>query len=206
MTINIPQKTTQSSRKGFTLVELIMVIVILGILGTMGAEFISLSFKGFSDTKARADIYEEGKLALTRMEKELRNAVPNAIKDTTGGGATELQFNGAGQRSRLFFKVYAIGLYLTEKKTATADVLSLKGAKRLHVVTLRELTAEQFAEALVEGIHKNHSDAEMAPLQPRIEEFKNAILAVKTAAKRVARKAAPARKMTASSQITRPSS
>lgn len=103
--------------------------------------------------------------------------------DKTRLGATELQLNGAGQRSRLFFKVYAIGLYLTEKKATTADVLALKGAKRLHVVTLRELTAEQFAEALVEGIHKNHSDAEMAPLQPRIEEFKNAILAVKTAAK-----------------------
>lgn len=105
------------------------------------------------------------------------------FEDKTKLGATELQFNGAGQRSRLFFKVYAIGLYLAETKTATADVLALKGAKRLHVVTLRELTAEQFAEALVEGIHKNHAEAEMAPLQPRIEEFKNAILAVKTAAK-----------------------
>lgn len=103
--------------------------------------------------------------------------------DKTRLGATELQFNGAGQRSRLFFKVYAIGLYLTEKKTTAADVLALKGAKRLHVVTLRELTAEQFADALVEGIRKNHTDAEMAPLQARIEEFKNAILAVKTAAK-----------------------
>ncbi|MFA6313037.1 MAG: chalcone isomerase family protein [Sterolibacterium sp.] len=103
--------------------------------------------------------------------------------DKTKLGATELQFNGAGQRSRLFFKVYAIGLYLTEKKTTAADVLALKGAKRLHIVTLRELTAEQFADALVEGIHKNHADAEVEPLKGRIEEFKNSILAVKTAAK-----------------------
>ncbi|MCX7176660.1 MAG: chalcone isomerase family protein [Proteobacteria bacterium] len=105
------------------------------------------------------------------------------FEDKTRLGATELQFNGAGLRSRFILKVYAIGLYLTEKKTAVADVLALKGAKRLHVVTLRELTAEQFADALVEGIHKNHSDAEMAPLQARTEEFKSAILAVKTAAK-----------------------
>jgi len=98
-------------------------------------------------------------------------------------GTSELQLNGAGIRARFFIKVYTIGLYLTEKKTATADVLAGKGAKRLHIVTLRELTAEQFADALVEGIHKNHAEAETEPLKARIEEFKNAILAVKTAAK-----------------------
>jgi len=97
-------------------------------------------------------------------------------------GAAELQLNGAGQRSRLFFKVYAIGLYLSEKKTTVADVLALTGPKRLHIVTLRELTAEQFADALVEGIHKNHSDAETEPLKARIEDFKLAMLAVKKAA------------------------
>ena len=105
------------------------------------------------------------------------------FEDRSHVGATELQLNGAGMRSRFILKVYAIGLYLTEKKTAAADVLSLKGAKRLHVVTLRELTAEQFADALVEGVRKNHSDADVAPLNARIEEFKGAIMAVKTAAK-----------------------
>lgn len=98
-------------------------------------------------------------------------------------GATELQFNGAGMRSKLFIRVYAIGLYLTEKKTAATDVLALNGAKRMQVTTLRELTAEQFADALVEGIKKNHSEAEVEPLKARIEELRAAILAVKTAAK-----------------------
>lgn len=104
-------------------------------------------------------------------------------EDKSTLGASELQLNGAGMRSRFFIKVYAVGLYLIEKKTSLADVLALKGAKRLHIVTLRELTAEQFADALVEGIHKNHSEADTEPLKARIEEFKNAILAVKTAAK-----------------------
>lgn len=98
-------------------------------------------------------------------------------------GTTELQINGAGQRSRLFLKVYVVGLYLTEKKTAVADVLMLKGAKRLQIVTLWELTAEQFADALVGGIQKNHSESEIEPLKASIEEFKNAILSLKAAAK-----------------------
>ncbi len=98
-------------------------------------------------------------------------------------GQSELILNGAGLRSKFVFKVYAIGLYLAEKKTAATDVLAQTGAKRLNIVTLRELPAEDFAEALVEGIRKNHSDAEMGPLKTRIEEFRNAILGVKTAAK-----------------------
>lgn len=104
-------------------------------------------------------------------------------EDKSALGTSELLLNGAGMRSRFFIKVYAIGLYLPEKKTTAADALSVKGAKRLHIVTLMELTAEKFADALVEGIHKNHSDAETDPLKARIEDFKNAILSVKTAAK-----------------------
>jgi hypothetical protein len=49
-------------------------------------------------------------------------------------------------------------------------------------VTLRELTAEQFAEGLVDGLRKNHTDAEYARLQPRIDEFKTALLSLRTAA------------------------
>ncbi len=75
--------------------------------------------------------------------------------------------------------------YLPEKKATTADVLALKGAKRLHIVTLRDLTAEQFADALVEGMHKNLADAEVEPLKARIEQFRVAILALKEAAKGV---------------------
>ncbi len=75
--------------KGFTLMELIIVIVLLGIIGLMGANFISTAFKGFSDTDIRNDIYEEGKTVLVRMERELRNALPNAVNLA---GATDLQF------------------------------------------------------------------------------------------------------------------
>ena len=98
-------------------------------------------------------------------------------------GNAELALNGAGLRSRFIVKVYAIGLYLPEKKAAAADVLGMKGAKRLHIVTLRELSAEDFANALVESINKNHPDSAMDPLKARVEEFRAAILTLKTANK-----------------------
>lgn len=105
------------------------------------------------------------------------------FEDKAKVGAAELQLNGAGLRSRVFFKVYSIGLYLPEKKNATDAVLALKGAKRLHIVTLRELPAEDFVNALVGSIEKNHSEAELAPLKERIEEFKAAILSLNVAPK-----------------------
>ena len=98
-------------------------------------------------------------------------------------GNADLVLNGAGLRAKLFLKVYAVGLYLTEKKTSSVEVLALKGAKRLQIVTLRDLTAEQFADALVAGIHKNLSEAEAEPLKARVEQFRAAILALKEAPK-----------------------
>ncbi|MBU0485847.1 MAG: prepilin-type N-terminal cleavage/methylation domain-containing protein [Proteobacteria bacterium] len=83
------KKDTPPNSAGFTLTELIIVIVILGILGVMGADFISQAFKGFKDTDNRSEIYEEGKMALVRMELEIHNAIPNAVNLPL---TTELQF------------------------------------------------------------------------------------------------------------------
>ncbi len=98
-------------------------------------------------------------------------------------GNADLVLNGAGLRSRMFFKVYVVGLYLPEKKTTAEAVLAVPGAKHLQIVTLRELSAEQFAEALVSNIEKNHSATELAPLKTRVEEFRNAVLSINTASK-----------------------
>lgn len=106
-----------------------------------------------------------------------------AFPDRTKVGEAELVLNGAGLRSRFFFKVYAAGLYVADKKQSADELLASKGAKRLHIVTLMDLTAPQFADALVEGLHKNLPEADLAPLQPRIEQFRAAILALKNAPK-----------------------
>jgi hypothetical protein len=103
------------------------------------------------------------------------------LDDRVKLGTTELTLNGAGVRTRAFFKVYAIGLYLPEKRSAADAVLGLKGAKRIHIVTLRDLTAQQFADALVEQITKNHGEAELAALKPAVDEFKATLLALNAA-------------------------
>ncbi len=84
-------------------------------------------------------------------------------------GSSELQLNGSGIRTRLFFKVYVGALYLPERKSSTSEVLALKGAKRVSMTLVRDLTARQLTDALEEGIRANSSEAELAALKERID-------------------------------------
>src|SRR6267142_6076909 len=81
------------------------------------------------------------------------------LDDKTQVQSKELVLNGAGLRKRVVFNVYVIGLYLPEKKTDAAAVLQLAGPKRVAIHMLRNVGAEQFSEALAEGVRANHSEA-----------------------------------------------
>ena len=98
-------------------------------------------------------------------------------------GAGDTAINGAGLRKVLFIKGYAMALYLPQKATTTAEVLATKGARRIRLVLLREASGETFADALGSGIHKNHSEAEIVPMNARIEAFKAMMLGIGTVAK-----------------------
>jgi hypothetical protein len=84
-------------------------------------------------------------------------------------GATELRLNGAGIRTRIVFKVYVGALYLQDRKSAVGEVLALKGAKRVSMTMLRDLTASQLTDALMDGIRANHSESELAALRGRVD-------------------------------------
>ena len=86
-------------------------------------------------------------------------------------GSGELVLNGAGIRTRAIFKVYVGALYLGEKKSAAAEVLAQKGAKRVALTMLRDLSAQQLTEAFDDGIKANHGAAEVEALKPRMAEL-----------------------------------
>ena len=90
------------------------------------------------------------------------------IDDKTRVGDAEVSLTGAGLRRRLFFQVYAIGLYVPDLK---ADVIAQPGPKRVLIHMLRDVGAEQFTEALADGIKANHSEAESAALEPRVRRL-----------------------------------
>lgn len=93
------------------------------------------------------------------------------IEDTATVGGKTLVLNGAGARIKAVFKVYAIGLYLTEKKSTPADVLALSGPKRFKIVFLRELTSDEFGQAFLAGINKNLEKDEKTKYVNQITKF-----------------------------------
>lgn len=95
----------------------------------------------------------------------------------------ELVLNGAGLRTRIMFKVYVAGLYLTDKKGSATDVLALKGPKRVLLSTLRDLSAAQLVDALNDGMRDNSSAADLERLKPQIDALNAIMLAVKETAK-----------------------
>jgi hypothetical protein len=100
------------------------------------------------------------------------------FEDKVTANGTELVLNGAGLRKKLVFKVYAMGLYLPAKADSAAAVLSAHGNKRIQIVTLRDLSAEQLAEALEKGVEDNNAPGDMAKIKSRLEEFRANLLAM----------------------------
>ena len=95
----------------------------------------------------------------------------------------QLLLNGAGLRTRVFFQIYAIGLYLPEKKAVAADAIGMAGAKRIAMYMLRDVDADDFAEALTDGMKNNASEAEMKALEPRLKQLVAIMVEVKEAKK-----------------------
>ncbi len=97
-------------------------------------------------------------------------------------GEAEARLNGAGVRSILGFKLYAIGLYLPQQQQTLAAALRSQGAKRIEVVPLFALNAELFALGLVKGLRRNLSDSEYAELQQRIDKLRTTVRTMDDAA------------------------
>ena len=108
------------------------------------------------------------------------------IDDKTRVADSDLALNGAGVRTRLFFQVYAIGLYLPQKGSSPAAVLAQPGPKRIAIHMLRDVGADTFTEALADGIRENHSEAEAKALEPRIKELAAIMAEIKEAKKGMA--------------------
>ncbi len=71
-TTNYELKTMNT--KGFTLIEIIVVIVILSIVSAISIKFVADSLRIYTMTVNQKTLFDEGKLALERMCRDIRDA------------------------------------------------------------------------------------------------------------------------------------
>ena len=69
-----------NSPRGFTLIELILVIVLIGILSVVATVFILPPFQAAADIERRATLVDAADLAVNRITREVRNALPNSLR------------------------------------------------------------------------------------------------------------------------------
>lgn len=74
---------------GFTLVEMIMVIVILGVIGLVLAQIIFSASRGYHSRTVLKRLQSDGRRTLAYLERELRYAVPDSVRLLAGGAGLE---------------------------------------------------------------------------------------------------------------------
>jgi len=85
---------------GFTLVESIIVILLVGILAAVSAVFIVQPFEASRDMTRRAELVDSAETALNRITREVRLAVPNSVRISPGANALEFLRSTTGGRYR----------------------------------------------------------------------------------------------------------
>lgn len=95
-----PSSAGRGRDRGFTLIEMVMVIAISAIVAAVAGRFIARPVQGFMDVERRARLTDAAELALERMTREIRLALPNSVRVDGSGRAVEFLRIAAGGRYR----------------------------------------------------------------------------------------------------------
>ena len=109
-------------------------------------------------------------LSLPAGAREIADVdVAETVVQTNG---TTLHLNGAGIRSKFFFKIYIAALYLENINPDAAQVIESDGGKRMAMHFLYdEVDKDDLVEAWNDGFSGNGSPAQLADLSGQIAAF-----------------------------------
>ncbi|NNJ92713.1 MAG: type II secretion system protein [Gammaproteobacteria bacterium] len=104
--------TQLKQNAGFTLVELIVVIVITAILSSVMVQFITTPIESYVDTSRRVRLTDIAETAMQRLAYDIKTALPNSIRVGCGGQCVE------------FLRTTTGGRYRASPSPLDADILS----------------------------------------------------------------------------------
>lgn len=96
---------------GFSLVELIVVIVVLGIVASMGAVVVRDGMLGYLRGREITSADWQGRLALERITRELRDIAPSS------GGAVNIAATSCGSPTFAYSDIYSTQISYTQSTT-----------------------------------------------------------------------------------------
>lgn len=93
---NMRADLQSSSVRGFTLVELIAVMVILSIIATIGVGFVVRATESYQSTQTRALLVNTARQSIERMTRQLRGALPYSVRLTNADQCLQFMPIAAG--------------------------------------------------------------------------------------------------------------
>lgn len=89
-----------NAQRGFSLIEMIIVIAITAIIGSMVALFLRVPLESYVAQDRRARLTDTADTALRRMTRDIHLALPNSVRVTAAGGVVYLEFLGTRSGGR----------------------------------------------------------------------------------------------------------
>jgi len=118
----IQHKSARQS--GFTLIEIIVTIVIIGIIASIAAGIILQGAKSFSAENSRNNLHYQARLAVERMAREVRLIRSQTVGDVQTMNATDLIFCDATGKAIEF---QLNGTTLNRRESATCSPVAWGG-------------------------------------------------------------------------------
>jgi MSHA biogenesis protein MshO len=115
----LPNKATLQKTKGFTLIELVLVIVVLGIVSISISGIMRGAVNAVVTVSEREDLVREGSYLVERFNRELSNAVPNSVRISGNAFVHCLEF------VPLKWSTIYLTLPLVSQATTQANVIEL---------------------------------------------------------------------------------
>jgi prepilin-type N-terminal cleavage/methylation domain-containing protein len=113
-----------SRSQGFTLIEIIVVIVIIGILATIAATIIMQGVSMYSVGESRSNALYQARFAMERMSREIREIRSNTAADIPAMTGTTLLYNDINGL-QLGFRLNAGNIERTEDNGTTWQTLAI---------------------------------------------------------------------------------
>ena len=117
-----------ASVRGFTLIELVMVILVLGIIGAMVSVFMKSPVDAYLASLRRAALTDLADTATRRMARDIRSALPNSLRTPTDqcleliptktGGRYRSEVDALGRGERLDFTTTSTGFDMLGRNPA----------------------------------------------------------------------------------------
>lgn len=114
----------QTRRNGFTLIEIIATMILVGILAVTGGMFLTETTRGFILTRENSEASQKMDLAIMRIERELREVISvHELGSKTGENFSAISFERPSGPRTIYFENNAIRVG-NGKKIATAKATS----------------------------------------------------------------------------------